>query len=263
MAGSSEDGVEVEDGAAKAVLGAQTLERGLDLLERVTHDPMPVLELIKQSGMNRGVVYRLVAALTARNYLTLASDGRLRGGSKLLQLGHSTAAYSDIATIAKPHLDALALQTGLSAFLARREENYSVHLLRSAGGERLAVTTQPGTRRLLPETGLGKTLMSDDVPAAVAKLVKMVEPRYRQPELDEQLAHVRETGVLLQIGLAPDLINSVCAPIRGATGRIVGAINVAAAAQYLGDDAMRTIHPLVAATARAISVELGGPSPTP
>lgn len=258
MAGSTEDNVvDVEDGVAKAVLGAQTLERGLDLLERVTHDPMPILELIKQSGMNRGVVYRLVAALTARNYLTLASDGRLRGGSKLLQLGHSTAAYTDIVTIAKPHLDALALQTGLSAFLARREDNYSVHLLRSAGAERIAVTTQPGTRRLLPETGLGKTLMSDDAPAAVAKLVKMVEPRYRQPELPDQLARVRETGVLLQTGSAPDLINSVCAPIRNATRQIVGAINVAAAAQYLGDDAMQRIQPLVADTARSISVELG------
>ncbi|MEG3165341.1 IclR family transcriptional regulator [Sphingomonas sp. PB2P19] len=246
-----------ETGGTKAVLGAQTLERGLDLLERVTHDPMPILELIRQSGMNRGVVYRLVAALTARNYLTLASDGRLRGGSKLLQLGHSTAAYTDIVTIAKPHLDALAIQTGLSAFLARREGNYSVHLLRAAGTERLAVTTQPGTRRLLPETGLGKTLMSDDAPAAAAKIVKLVDPRYRQAGLEDQLARVREAGVLLQIGSAPDHINSVCAPVRNATGQIIGAINVAAAAQYLDDATMLQIQPHVAEAARAISSELG------
>lgn len=259
MTGVTDDNpmVDVDEGGAKSVIGAQTLERGLDLLERATHDPMSIADLMKHSGMNRGVVYRLVAVLIARNYLTHAGDGRLQGGSKLLQLGHSTAAYTDIATIAKPHLDALAQQTGLSAFLARREENYSVHLLRSPGAERIAVTTQPGTRRLLPETGLGKTLMSEDDAAACAKLLNMVEPRYRQPDLPVQLAHVRETGVLFQIGTAPDLINSVCAPIRGSTGRIVGAINVAAAAQYLDDAMMQMIYPQVAETAGTISAELG------
>jgi DNA-binding IclR family transcriptional regulator len=247
-----------EDGPAKPVVGAQTLERGLDLLERAVHDPMTIQDLIRQSGMNRGIVYRLVSALTARGYLTQDGAGRLRGGSTLLQLGHSTAAYTDIVTVAGPYLDALALQTGLSAFLARREGDYSLHLLRSAGAERIAVTTQPGTRRLLPETGLGKALMSDDPPAAWARLLRLVDKRYRQTDWQMQVQRVHETGVLFQIGSPPDFINSVCAPVRNATGDIIGAINVAAAAQYLGEARMVQLQPAVAEAAHAISVKMGG-----
>ena len=48
------------------------------------------------------------------------------------------------------------------AFLGRRDGDDSVHLLRAHGNERVSVTTQPGSRRLLPETGMGKALLIDD-----------------------------------------------------------------------------------------------------
>jgi DNA-binding IclR family transcriptional regulator len=245
------------DVAVARIVGAQTLERGLDLLERAAREPMSMLDLIRQSGINKGVVYRLVSVLTARNYLAMTGDGRLRGGATLLQLGHVTSAFTDIVAVAQPHLEALAQRTGLSAFLARRDGDHSIHLSRVAGSERIAVTSQPGTRRLLPETGLGKTLMSDDDPAACARLCERVEARYRGA-LFEQLAAVRATGVLNQIGPAPDLINSVCAPVRDAAGRIIGAINIAAPAHYLDAEAMVAFNPLIAETGRSVSRELGG-----
>ncbi|TXC69661.1 IclR family transcriptional regulator [Sphingomonas ginsenosidivorax] len=245
------------DEAVARIVGAQTLERGLDLLERAARDPMSILDLIRQSGINRGVVYRLVSVLTARNYLSMTSDGRLCGGSTLLQLGQAASASTDIVTVTQPHLEALAQRTGLSAFLARRDGDHSVHLSRVAGTERIAVTSQPGTRRLLPETGLGKTLMSDDDRANCERLCDRVDERYRQADLYDQLATVRTKGVLNQIGPAPDFINSVCAPIRDAAGRIVGAINIAAPAHYLDAETMALYTPLVTETARAVSRALG------
>lgn len=249
------------DEAVARIVGAQTLERGLDLLERAARDPMTILDLIRQSGMNRGVVYRLVSVLTARNYLSVTSDGRLYGGATLLQLGQATSAHTDIVTITQPHLEALAQRTGLSAFLARRDDDHSVHLSRVAGTERIAVTSQPGTRRLLPETGLGKTLMCDDDRASCTRLCARVDERYRPDDLFEQLASVRASGVLHQIGPAPDFINSVCAPVRDAAGRIVGAINIAAPAHYLDAEAMARHTPLVAQTGRSVSRALGARLP--
>jgi DNA-binding IclR family transcriptional regulator len=48
------------------------------------------------------------------------------------------------------------------------------------------------------------------------------------------------------------------APVRNATGDIIGAINVAAAAQYLGEARMVQLQPAVAEAAHAISVKMGG-----
>lgn len=257
MADRTMDPSGIPDESVARIVGAQTLERGLDLLERAARDPMSILDLIRQTGMNRGVVYRLVSVLTARNYLSMTSDGRLCGGATLLQLGHATSASTDIVTVTQPHLEALAQRTGLSAFLARRDGDYSVHLSRVAGTERIAVTSQPGTRRLLPETGLGKTLMSDDDRANCERLCARVDERYRPADLFDQLSGVRATGVLNQTGPSPDCINSVCAPIRDAAGRIVGAINIAAPAHYLDAETMALYNPLLAQTGRSVSHDLG------
>jgi DNA-binding IclR family transcriptional regulator len=245
-------------GERRTVLGAQTLERGLELLELIANEPMTIQEAIRRTGMNRGVVYRLVAALTGTGFLASTSGGRLQGGSKLLQLGQATSASIDIVASASEHLAVLAARTGLSGFLARRDGDYSVHLLRSEGSERIAVTTQPGTRRLLPETGLGKTLLLDDHPDVWDQLFALAAPNVRSADWQAVMRQAQHAGVLLQRGPAPDHINSVCAPVRNASGRIVAAINVAAAAQYLGKDRMTELAPAVAETARAISVDLGG-----
>lgn len=245
------------DAATKTIAGAQTLERGLELLELAVQEPMRMTELMRSSGMTRSVVYRLVAALTARGFLVVSGDGRVRGGSKLLQLGHLTAVYNDIVPIATPHLDELAMRTGLSAFLGRRDGDFSVHLLRSAGTERIAVTTQPGTRRLLPETGLGKALLLEDDMASWTRLFALADGRFKHTDWQQQMQESKAAGAVLQRGPAPDLINSVAAPVRDASGRVIAAINVAAAAQYLDLDRMKALMPLVLETARTISQEMG------
>ncbi len=54
-----------------------------------------------------------------------------------------------------------------------------------------------------------------------------------------------------------DQIRCVAAPIRDARGRIVGAISVSSAAQYMSDGRLHDLSESVIATARAISRDLG------
>lgn len=239
--------------------GTQTLERGLELLELAVHEPLTLAELTQRSGLPRGVAYRLVTALAGREFLAQSSNGRFRGGPSLLRLSHRAGEQTDIAAIARPHLDALSERTGLSAFLGRRDGDYSVHLLRAQGSERVAVTTQPGTRRLLPETGMGKALMLDDTPADWQRMQALVAQPHRPESLLAALSQAAANGVVLQRGPPPDSICSVAAPVRDATGGIVAAINVAAAAPYLGDARMAELAPWVKETAAALGRVLGYP----
>ena len=237
--------------------GTQTLERGLDLLELAVNESLTLAELTTRSGLPRGVAYRLVTALAGREFLAQSGNGRFRGGPSLLRLSHRAGEQTDIAAIARPHLDALSERTGLSAFLGRRDGEYSVHLLRSQGSERVAVTTQPGTRRLLPETGMGKALMLDDTPAEWARLQTLIGAEHRPDALVPALEAAAANGVVLQRGPPPDSICSVAAPVRDATGRIVAAINVAAAAPYLSDARMAELAPWVKQAAEAVGTVLG------
>ncbi|WP_181814733.1 IclR family transcriptional regulator [Sphingomonas aracearum] len=237
--------------------GTQTLERGLDLLELAAHEPMTLAELTERSGLPKGVAYRLVTALAGRGFVSPAGNGRFRGGPALLRLSHRAGEQTDITGIARPHLQALSERTGLSAFLGRRDGDHSLHLLRTQGSERVAVTTQPGTRRLLPETGMGKALMLDDGEAEWRRLLALVDAAHRPAEVLEALHKAARADVVLQHGPAPDHIHSVAAPVRDGTGRVVAAINVAAAAQYMGEAQMAELVPLVRQAAAELGQALG------
>lgn len=237
--------------------GTQTLERGLDLLELAAHEQMTLAELTERSGLPKGVAYRLVTALAGRGFVSPAGNGRFRGGPALLRLSHRAGEQTDITGMARPHLLQLSERTGLSAFLGRRDGDHSLHLLRTQGSERVAVTTQPGTRRLLPETGMGKALMLDDGEAEWQRLLALVDPAHRPAAILDSLRTAAEAGVVLQHGPPPDRIHSVAAPVRDAAGRVVAAINVAAAAQYLDDARMAELAPLVRRAADELGQALG------
>lgn len=251
---AAEDAPE-EGRAAKA--GTQTLDRGLDLLEMAVQDPSTVIQLATRSGLSRAIAYRLVGSLASRGYLAMGPNNQVRGGRQLLRLRHLVQDQTDLVALARPQLEWLAQETGMSAFMGRREGDESVHMLRVAGRERVAVTTQPGTRRRLGETGLGKALLLGDSEASWRRLFAMVaEPHRREGWLAEMKA-AADRGVVLQCGPAPDHIHSVAAPVRDAAGGIVAAINVAAAAPYLDADRMQELVPLLRTAAGGIAAALG------
>jgi len=248
---------DAEDQGRNAKAGTQTLDRGLDLLELAVEDPATVIQLAERSGLSRAIAYRLVGSLTARGFLAMTPTGQVRGGRQLLRLRHLVQDQTDLVALARPQLEWLAQETGMSAFMGRREGDESVHMLRVPGRERVAVTTQPGTRRLLPETGLGKALLLDDDAASWSRLFARAAAAHRAGDWLTDMQDAATRGVVLQRGPAPDHIHSVAAPVRDAAGRIAAAINVAAAAPYLDADRMQALVPLLRTAAEQIGQALG------
>lgn len=248
---------DAEDQGRNAKAGTQTLDRGLDLLELAVEEPATVIQLAERSGLSRAIAYRLVGSLTARGFLAMTPTGQVRGGRQLLRLRHLVQDQTDLVALARPQLEWLAQETGMSAFMGRREDDESVHMLRVPGRERVAVTTQPGTRRLLPETGLGKALLLDDDAASWSRLFARAAASHRDGDWLAEMQAAVTRGVVLQRGPAPDHIHSVAAPVRDAAGRIVAAINVAAAAPYLDAARMQELVPLLHAAADQIGQALG------
>ena len=237
--------------------GTQTLERGLDLLDRIVEKPVRMPELIAHSGLTKATVWRLVNTLINRNLVFLNDRGELQGGTNLLQLGARTQSHIDVLNTARPLVDELASRTEISAFLGQREGDDSVHLYRSAAMERVMVATPAGTRRRLAETSLGKALMLDDGPERwkrAFELTSMSEPV--ASSLEKMQEFVR-SGVALNEGGSPDYINAIAAPIRNAAGTIVAATSVASPAQYLNAQQMNALSPVIAETAAKISAALG------
>lgn len=246
-----------EESGRSAKAGTQTLDRGLDLLELAVRESGTVIQLAERSGLSRAIAYRLVGSLATRGFLATGANGQVRGGRQLLRLRHLVQDQTDLVALARPQLEWLAQETGMSAFMGRREGDESVHMLRIPGRERVAVTTQPGTRRRLGETGLGKALLLDDGEGSWRRLFAQVAESHRRDDWLGEMQAAVARGVVLQCGPAPDHIHSVAAPVRDAAGGIVAAINVAAAAPYLDAERMRSLVSLLRTAAAGIAAALG------
>jgi DNA-binding IclR family transcriptional regulator len=207
------------------VKGAQTLMRALDILDEVIDGPIRAADLARKLGMNRTTAHRLAHALRTRDYLSVTPDG-FALGPKLLQLGVLASEQTDYVRIARPRMEALSSTTGFCVFIGNREGNWSRHLDRVTGRQRLRVATAPGDRRPIAETGLGKALLLDESEATWKKLWKQAYPERTS---DEELAAFLERmrgykgeGLVRHDSEAGDGVRSIAAPVRNARRHLRG-----------------------------------------
>ena len=199
--------------------GAQTLDRGLQLLEFIamTAGPVTVAEAAAALGVHRTIAHRLVATLTARGYLYREPAGGYRLGSTCLTLA---AAVADLRTILRPALADLARETGETVGLA---------VLR--GGEVVFVDSIESTRSLRVAGRTGQRLPAHQTAVGMAWLAELPEDRVRElfPEADLDLTAVRRRGYAHATNEdANDQgFGSFGAVVRSATGEPQAAVSVA------------------------------------
>lgn len=257
----SQEGAEPEAKAAGKAQGSQTLVRGLDLLDQVIDGPVKLAELSQRMGLTRSTTHRLANALIDRGFLTfLPREGYLLG-PKLLQLGFLAQGQADIVQIARPRIEELAAQTEDTVHFGRLDSNLALYLDKIPGRRRVDISSRIGDRQPLSSTGLGKALLLDDPEEHWVEIFEAEHPPgTRRPDFDTWMERMRgyvANGHAYDLEENEDLIRCVAAPVRDASGRIVGAISVSSAAQYMDDARMTTLSVDVRGTAERISRDLG------
>jgi DNA-binding IclR family transcriptional regulator len=245
--------------------GSQTLMRGLDVVEAVSNGSLTLAEISARLNLSRSTAYRLAASLVERGYLRAVSRDGYRLGPKLLELGHLAQDQTQLTQVSRSHLEQLAQSTGDTVHLGILDRDQALYLDKVPGQRRINISSRVGDRQPLTSTGLGKALMLDDrIDLWRERLMR--DQSSGAPTVDPALWEERMRGYVAA-GRAYDLeenedqIRCVAAPLRDATGRIVGAISVSSAAQYMADSRMEDLTVEVTAAARAISRELGWRQP--
>jgi DNA-binding IclR family transcriptional regulator len=248
--------------AAKSLSGSQTLVRGLEVLEAVAAGTTNLVALAETLGLNRSTAHRLAATLVEYRYLSFVPRVGYALGPKLLELGYRARQQTSLTRLARQHLDALATSTGDTVHLGVIEGMRALYLDKIPGSRRVEVSSRIGERQPLRSTGLGKALVLDETEDRLRELYEY-ETRegnsYSVP-LAVWLRRMKDyarLGHTLDLEENEDRIRCVAAPVRDAGGKIVGAISVSSAAQYLDDDRIDRLAEEVRRTAQAISQELG------
>lgn len=240
--------------------GSQTLFRGLDVLDVVAETGAITLPaLADRLGLTRSTVHRLAGALVERRMLTLTPRSGYSLGPKLLELGELARQQMDIPRLARPHLERLWTQLGDTVHLGVLDEDRALYLDKLTGRRRINISSRVGERQPIRSTGLGKALILDESETRWRDYYAREpnEGRAAESQWLEAMRGYAAQGYAFDLEENEDRIRCVAAPVRNALGRIVAAISVSGAAQYMDDERMRAIAVDVTATAQAIGRELG------
>jgi DNA-binding IclR family transcriptional regulator len=242
-------------------LGSQTLLRGLDVIEMVAAGATTLGDLADRLGLTRSTTHRLASALVDRRYLTFIPRSGYSLGPKLLELGFQVRDALNLARVAGPHLERLALLTEDTVHLGVLDQNRVRYLDKIPGQRRINISSRVGEMQPVASTGLGKALILDLDETAWSDFFRAEKGARRlSVSLNEWLTRMRHYA---QVGYAFDLeenedqIRCVAAPVRDVADRIIAAISVASAAQYMSDERMRALTKDVSGAARRISEDLG------
>jgi DNA-binding IclR family transcriptional regulator len=224
-------------GTAPAPGTLQSVTRALRLLELVagTRDGVTAKEAAAELGVALPTAYHLLTTLTEAGYLVhLAADHRFGLGYQVRVLEQGLCRQLEVppsvaAAIGRLHADADA-----AAYYAvyRDADVVVAHVVDSPRRPRVQVL-DIGFHEATHATAFGKVLLAAMDPAArrlhLAKLGLRACTRRTivdEPALEAHLAHVRESGVALEIGEFQDGLSCLASPVRTPDGAVAGSVAI-------------------------------------
>jgi DNA-binding IclR family transcriptional regulator len=252
--------------ASQETLPIQSLDRGLIILEAVAkaNNPVSLADLTSVLGIDRSSVFRLANTLKRRGFLAYPSGRKdYILGPALWRLSHLYDWGTMLIRVSHEHLKELASQTNETVHLAIREGKHALFIDHAPANHLISVSGQTGEMVPLYCTAHGKALLAD-------LDLRELQSLFGTGPL---VAHTNSTiGTVTQLakvckqikaqGFATDDaefqegIRCVAAPIRAATGMIIGSIGISAASQRFPEERYAKCGAQVRAIAQEISAKL-------
>jgi IclR family transcriptional regulator, KDG regulon repressor len=210
----------------------------LDILEHLgsSQRAVSVSELARTTGLNVSTAYRLLQTLMARGYVEQQPGSReYLLGPRLFQMGSAYLQGSDLASIARPHLEALRDAVAETAYLVIFSRGEIVQLCKADGKQAVSATVRSMIREPAYCTATGKVLLSGLPADAFDKYLESVELQAFTPQtikskgqLRREIAKVRESSFALDIEEFVPNLCCVSVPVRDSEGGgVIAAISIA------------------------------------
>ena len=216
----------------------KSVAKVLDILEHLgsSQGAVSVSDLARATGLNVSTAYRLLQTLMARGYVE--QERANRGyflGPRIFQMGSAYLQGSDLAAIARPHLEALRDAVGETAYLVMFSQGEIVQLCKADGKQPVSAAIRSMVREPAYCTATGKVLLSGLAQEAFDKYVATVALQTFTPQtttskaqLRREIVKVRQQGFALD---AEEFVPNLCCvsvPVFDRDGeRTIAAISIA------------------------------------
>lgn len=226
-------------GDAKKGAEIQSLVRASALLREIARnrDGIGLAQLSRTLDLHTSTAFHLLKTLANLGYVRQDETTKLyRVGSQIFNLAATASDEVEIAKLAEPFIDELAMRTGETSHLALRSGEEIVVVARSYGNTAFHFAERTGTTRPPHATAIGKALLAampqKNLEALVSKLeLRAITPRtITDPQkLLEEIEKVRRTEIAYDDGEFHPELRCVAVHVRNFTGRIVGALGMSTA----------------------------------
>lgn len=229
-----------ESGDLEPKYTVQSVARAFTLLNVIADDAsregMTLTELAKLVGMSKGSVYSTLHTLKAYGMVSDHGTGharRYRLGLGLIRLGNRAASQITIGDVARPYLESLSAETGLTSRVAIVNENWAVAIAQVDAPGAVQVNLGLGEKEWPHRSAVGKSLLmgsSDEQIVSVLSHTGM--PRNTShtittpAEFLADIAVSRERGYTIDDEEDRDGIICIAVPLRNAAGDTIAAISV-------------------------------------
>lgn len=238
------------------------LARGLDLLQcfRYGERWLSHQEITRRTKLPKATVSRLAFTLTSLGYLQHdTAKGCYALGTGGLTLGFRVLGNAEIASIARPVLEELAVASQAAVSLGMRHQLSMVYIAHARGQARLTLSLDVGARIPVESTSMGRAFLCALPAQRRAELDQQLAAKLgsewpaRQRALDQSARQLREFGFVTSEGEWESDIHAVGAAIDPGNGAEPYAINVGGPNTVLTRDRLYgELGPRVAAAARRI-----------
>lgn len=244
----------------------QAIDHAIDVIECLAKAgaPIGVSELTRQLDLSKATVFHILGTLEARGVVMREPHApSYRLGWRLYELGATVAGNADVARVARPFLDKLALETGESVLLGIRDGDSVLYLDRGDAPNGFHMVAAAGRRSPLHATASGKLLLAfvadEDAEEYLQHPLEQFTPDTLTdaPTLRKQLEQIRTHRYATcweerELGLC-----SVAVQLRDHTGATVASLTLAGPAGRLTGDSVDVHLKALRGAARQIEAQLG------
>lgn len=244
---------------------APAVEKAFAVLELISRhsNGLRMVDVVEQLALPKTSTFVLLRSLEHMGYLIADSNNRYRLTLKLFGLGMRAMNQSDIVAVARPHLDRLVKQTGLTAHLASLERGDAVYLARVDAPGLIRFDTHVGKRAPAHLTAVGKAILANLPSEALEPLLPVLDlsagtdrAAHSDAALRRELDRIRQAGYAVEDGEEVEGVRCLAAPVRRDGEPVVASVGVIQLRSLLDDDRLPEVATAVVETARAISQEV-------
>ncbi len=250
---------------------SQSLERGLAILRAFSPERpwLGIAEIADALEMSRPTTHRYASTLVALDYLEQGPRRKYRLGIRAGDPGRSAVNSTSLRELPYSCLADLRDRSMCTASIAVLDGPDIVYVdrARSAWQGQAEVSARLGRGSRLPAatTAMGRALLAHRTPEERREAVEAVVDDAQSSEsaragkkLLDELERVREKDFVLADQIHVKGQRCVAAPLRGRSGEVIGAVDVAASKlTFSRAQALERLAPLVLASAEEMSAHLG------